>query len=67
MKNFFFPSAPKVSPKEAVFGVPELSLVPDRAVLGVAHVGTAVVARLPFDLGVAELQVEHRVAELSVA
>src|SRR5437764_1207203 len=40
----------------AIFGVPELSLMPNRAVLGIADVSTAVVTGFAFDFCVAKLE-----------
>src|SRR6185369_10810422 len=36
--------------QKTVFTVPELCLVPNRAIFGISHVGSAVVARLSFHL-----------------
>src|ERR1035437_7907325 len=52
--------------QQAVFSVPVLRLMPDRAVLGVTDVSAAVVTCLAPDLGVAKLEVKNGVADFLV-
>src|SRR5258708_320158 len=58
--------AQRLAKQVAVFAVSELSLMPDRAVLGITHVSAAVVTLFALDFGVAKLKVEDSVPDFLV-